>query len=416
MAESAELQQRRNVVTAMKSERAKAKPSAKEMDEWIADHRVSELPQPPEFGGWHFLGSFTGKNKDAAFKKDWGPEKKVDLAKEHDGKKWEPREYGDGKVHTVAIPENSAAYFYRTVTSAKAQEVMVSLGSDDAIKVFLNGKQVFANNASRGPAPDQDKAKLALAEGENHLLLKIVNAGGPAGFYFKLGGSALPENILALLAEDVLSAGHVSMLCDYYEKSQWPLGRELDARMKSAEKAVTDYDKSIVTVMTMGDLAKPRKTYVLSRGHYASPKKDEEISPGIPAVLPSLPEGAPAKRLGLAKWIAVPDLPPLSRPSRLVRRRLPLSFSRAPWHLKHCALRMGRILLSKNSTLAASDNSAAEPPTPKAKQPKAQTVLEANCFKTKVIITSLNERRRSYAHSKKMSCLFWAFFIIKATH
>ena len=119
--------------------------------------------------------------------------------------------------------------------------------------------------------------------GENHLLLKIVNAGGPAGFYFKLGGSALPENILALLREDVLNAGHISKLCDYYEKSQWPLGRELDARMKSAEKAVTDYDKSIVTVMTMGDLAKPRKTYVLARGHYASPKKDEEISPGIPS-------------------------------------------------------------------------------------------------------------------------------------
>ena len=57
------------------------------MDEWIADHRASELPQPPKLGGWQFLGSFTGKNKDAAFKKDWGPEKKVDLAKEHDGKK-----------------------------------------------------------------------------------------------------------------------------------------------------------------------------------------------------------------------------------------------------------------------------------------------------------------------------------------
>jgi hypothetical protein len=102
-------------------------------------------------------------------------------------------------------------------------------------------------------------------------------------------------------------------LCDYYEKSQWPLGRELDARMKSAEKAVTDYDKSIVTVMTMGDLAKPRKTYVLSRGHYASPKKDEEISPGIPAVLPSLPEEAQARRLGLAKWIADDDHPLTAR-------------------------------------------------------------------------------------------------------
>ena len=182
-----------------------------------------------------FLGSFTANNKDAAFKKDWGPEKQVDLAKEHDGRKWEARGYEDGKVHTPAIPENSAAYLYRTVTTPRAQEVMVSLGSDDAIKVFLNGKQVFANNASRWPAPDQDKTKLALAGGENHLVLKIVNAGGPAGFYFKLGGSALPENILALLREDVLNTGHVAKLREYYEKSVWLLEFELDVIFKDAD-------------------------------------------------------------------------------------------------------------------------------------------------------------------------------------
>ncbi len=189
----------------------------------------------------------------------------------------------------------------------------MSLGSDDAIKVFLNGTQVLAKNVDRGPAADQEKANLKLSEGENHLLLKIVNNSGPAGFYFKLSGSGLPENILAHLRADVLNASDITQLSDYYKKSVWPLGRKLDANIKSAEKAVTDYDKSIVTVMTMGDLAKPRKTYVLARGHYASPKKEEEISPGIPTVLPPLPEGAPAKRLGLAKWIADDDHPLTAR-------------------------------------------------------------------------------------------------------
>ena len=313
MAENAELQERRDKVAVLKSERAKVKPTAQEMDGWIADNRTTELPYTPEFGGWQFLGSFTGKDKKQAFNKNWGPEKKVDLTKGYGGKKWEARTYEDGKVHTVAIPDRSAAYFYRTVKSAVQQEVTVSLGSDDAIKVFLNGTQVLAKNVDRGPAADQEKANLKLSEGENHLLLKIVNNSGPAGFYFKLSGSGLPENILAHLRADVLNASDITQLSDYYKKSVWPLGRELDTNIKSAEKAVTDYDKSIVTVMTMGDLAKPRKTYVLARGHYASPKKEEEISPGIPTVLPPLPEGAPAKRLGLAKWIADDDHPLTAR-------------------------------------------------------------------------------------------------------
>ena len=313
MAENAELQERRDKVAVLKSERAKVKPTAQEMDGWIADNRTTGLPYTPEFGGWQFLGSFTGKDKKQAFNKNWGPEKKADLTKGHGGKKWEARTYEDGKVHTVAIPDRSAAYFYRTVKSAVQQEVTVSLGSDDAIKVFLNGTQVLAKNVDRGPAADQEKTNLKLAAGENHLLLKIVNNSGPAGFYFKLSGSGLPENILAHLRADVLKASDITQLSDYYKKSVWPLGRELDANIKSAEKAVTDYDKSIVTVMTMGDLAKPRKTYVLARGHYASPKKEEEISPGIPTVLPPLPEGALAKRLGLAKWIADDDHPLTAR-------------------------------------------------------------------------------------------------------
>ncbi len=307
------LQQQRDRLTAAKSERLKAKPGVKEIDEWIADNRAKEQSIPPKLGGWYFLGSFNAGSKDASFKKDWGPEKQVDLDKDYDGKKWEARDYEDGKVHTPAIPENSAAYFYRKVIAANAQEVSISLGSDDAIKVFLNGQQVFANNAARGPAPDQDKTSLALKKGENHLTLKIVNAGGPAGYYFKLIGSTLPETILALFAEDLLTPENVSKLREYYTKSVWPLGKELDAKVKEAEKALADYEKGIVTVMTMGDLAKPRKTYVLERGHYASPKKEEEIFPGVPASLPALPEGTLSKRIGLAKWIVDDDHPLTAR-------------------------------------------------------------------------------------------------------
>ena len=313
MMQSKELQNLRNNVKRLKLEKSKKQPSLKEMDEWIADNRASELPEPPELGGWYFLGSFTAKDSNEAFKKDYGPEKVVDLDKEYAGKKWESRKYEDGKVHTIELPEKSASYFYRTLNSPSNQKVNASFGSDDAIKVFLNNNQSLANNVSRAPAADQEKGVLDLVKGENHLLIKIINNGGQGGFYFKLGGSSLPELVINNLRQDILKADHVTKLQEYYKKSVWPLGKELDAKIKVAEKSAGDFDKSIVSVMTMGDLAKPRKTYVLNRGHYASPNKDEEIFPNVPAALPGLPKEAPKKRLSLAKWIMDDDHPLTSR-------------------------------------------------------------------------------------------------------
>ena len=59
------------------------------------------------------------------------------------------------------------------------------LGSDDAIKVWCNGKLVLANNARRGVAANQERADLPLAAGRNELLIKIINYGGSSGLYFR---------------------------------------------------------------------------------------------------------------------------------------------------------------------------------------------------------------------------------------
>ena len=313
MMQSEELRNLRNTVKSLKSEKSNREPSLQEMDEWISDNRASELPEPPKLGDWYFLGSFEAKDANEAFNKDYGPEKVVDLKKKHTGKEWEKRKYDDGKVHTIGLPEKSASYFYRVLKSPSNQKVNASFGSDDAIKVFLNNKQSLANNVNRSPAADQEKSVLNLVKGDNHLLIKIVNNGGQGGFYFKLGGSSLPEAVIANLRQDILNAENITKLQEYYKKSVWPLGKEFDAKIKAAEKSANEYDKSIVSVMTMGDLSTPRKTYVLSRGHYASPIKEEEIFPNVPAALPSLPKSAPKKRLSLAKWIMDDDHPLTAR-------------------------------------------------------------------------------------------------------
>ena len=72
---------------------------------------------------------------------------------------------------------NRAAYLRTTVVSPKAQDALAELGSDDGVKVWLNGELVHANNASRGCNPGEDKFNVKLKEGENALMLKVTQGG-----------------------------------------------------------------------------------------------------------------------------------------------------------------------------------------------------------------------------------------------
>ncbi len=65
------------------------------------------------------------------------------------------------------------------------------------------------------------------------------------------------------------------------------------------------------TVMVMQEMARPRETFLLKRGSYASPGR--KVTPGVPAVLSPLPDSAPANRFGLAQWLVSPTNPLTAR-------------------------------------------------------------------------------------------------------
>jgi HEAT repeat protein len=74
--------------------------------------------------------------------------------------------------------DNRAAYLRTNVWSDKSRKVLLELGSDDGIKVWLNGQVVHANNATRPASPGQDKVEVTLKQGWNPLLLKVTQGGG----------------------------------------------------------------------------------------------------------------------------------------------------------------------------------------------------------------------------------------------
>ncbi len=81
-----------------------------------------------------------------------------------------------------AASEDAAAYLYREVTSSRDRSVTVHVGSDDGMRLWLNGDLQAESAKARVLGPHDDTLELALREGTNHLLVKVVNGRGGWAF------------------------------------------------------------------------------------------------------------------------------------------------------------------------------------------------------------------------------------------
>lgn len=84
------------------------------------------------------------------------------------------RERGE-RDHHVAF------YAAVTIESPAEQDATLLLGSDDGIKVWLNGQLVHSVHAHRAAAYAQDEVKVRLKQGANLLLVKVEQQTGPSG-------------------------------------------------------------------------------------------------------------------------------------------------------------------------------------------------------------------------------------------
>lgn len=110
---------------------------------------------------------------------------------------------------------------------------------------------------------------------------------------------------------DARSPQESEFLRRFYLEHEDPVYQQLSADLAAVQAREAVALKPRGSVMVMGDVDKPRMTYVLARGDYASPQKDQAVKPGVPSILPALPEGASQNRLGLANWL-VQDQHPLT--------------------------------------------------------------------------------------------------------
>lgn len=147
--------------------------------------------------GGKFTGSIQGKDKqgqklDRSFEMEkvyrvsptLGAEPPAGAIVLFDGTNFDQWEHVGTFVGRIGIAEfvggrdNAAAYLRCKVWSNKKQQAVLELGSDDGIKVWLNGNLVHENNTGRPLTPGQDKEQIKLKAKWNDLLLKVTNGGG----------------------------------------------------------------------------------------------------------------------------------------------------------------------------------------------------------------------------------------------
>ena len=83
------------------------------------------------------------------------------------------------------------------------------------------------------------------------------------------------------------------------------------AKVRLAALEAEDAAVQPPTTLIMRELPKPRPTHVMVRGNFRT--LGERVQPAVPAKLNPLPKGAPANRLGLARWLVSPDNPLTAR-------------------------------------------------------------------------------------------------------
>ncbi len=285
----------------------------------ISEPTLARLPIASS--SWLLVGPFGAAASKTAFATAYGPEEggAIDRARNFgNGNQAWRHALGafDGREFNALPAGVNASYVGKSIFVPTARDLDVSLGSDDGFRLFADGKEVAGREVDRGLARDQDRAKFSVPHGRHAIVMKIVNSGGPAGFYWsanrpadELGG----DLALALVPADARGGEFEHRLADAWKMSFSSAYRGHQARVAEITKQLADLESTLPRTMVMQELPMARETFVLERGQYDHPDKNRKVERAVPAFLGALPADAPKNRLTLAKWMTSAENPLVAR-------------------------------------------------------------------------------------------------------
>ncbi len=89
-------------------------------------------------------------------------------------------------IGELTMPDQTIVYLTAKVDVPSKCTGYLTTGSDDGLKVWLNGKRVLTKEKDRAAKADADHTRVQLEAGPNVLLLKVNNSAGPAGIQARL--------------------------------------------------------------------------------------------------------------------------------------------------------------------------------------------------------------------------------------
>lgn len=270
---------------------------------WFAENR-----QPvPATRDWQISPVYQSASFDKAFEeaRPGEPGAAGDVA-------WKPFAFELNKEAPGIVAKDAAFVYVRgTVSLPAARSLAFRVFSDDAVKVWLNGKLVHSNKINRGVATGFDVVRADFRAGENELVFKIVNGAGPDGMKLQFA-EADAERIDRALADVKAKPNDPAIraeLQDLFMTSgpDEPAGLAYRKLGQERQKLMASAPMTLIA----REMPKPRPTFILKRGEYNQP--GDPVQRHIPPVLGTLKKNLPNNRLGLATWMTDPANPLVAR-------------------------------------------------------------------------------------------------------
>lgn len=225
---------------------------------------------------------------------------------------WKPLKLEIGKDLTNLIGKPNASVYIKGIAHLEAaRTIEFGVSSDDAVKVWLNGKLIHTHKIGRGLNMGVDRVTGDFRTGDNQLLIKVVNVTNPDGLnlrLFDVNDKRIDDAVKAYRKAPSSTVAQQELRSVFLE-----LGPASPKALmyRATLKQRSELEASIPMSLIAREMSKPRPTFILKRGEYN--QKGAPVTRHLPAAIGALPAGARKDRLGFAQWLTSPSNPLVAR-------------------------------------------------------------------------------------------------------